>query len=283
MIKAINYWSFPGGLEGKLSAKSAIDLALSNGFSAVELAVNRDTELCLTTSQSELQDIRGYADSVGVGLHTVASGLYWGRAVGDVDPESRRGAVEDLRAMIQVTQWLGAKVLLTIPGAVDVFFLPDRAPQPYGEVMANAAAGLREILPFAEECGVKLGIENVWNKILMSPGEMGTFLDQFDSPWIGAYLDVGNVLPFGYPEDWIAYLGRRVVAVHVKDYRRNVGTAEGFVDLLEGDVNFPAVVAELRKIGYDGPLTAEMIPLYKRSPMVRVANTSRALDEILQL
>ncbi|MBL8048969.1 MAG: sugar phosphate isomerase/epimerase [Chthonomonas sp.] len=282
MIKAINYWSFPGGLEGTLPAREAIDLARDNGFPALELAINCDTELCLSTTEAECREIVAYAESQGVGLHTVASGMYWGRSVGDTDPALRATAIEDLRAMIRITSWLGATVLLTIPGAVDVFFLPDRAPQPYGEVMRNAAAGLREVLPLAAEHKVRLGIENVWNKILMSPGEMEMFLAQFDSEWIGAYLDVGNILPFGYPEDWILHLGDKIAAIHMKDFRRSVGTAAGFVDLLEGDVDFPAVMKALRAIGYEGPLTAEMIPLYARSPMVRIANTSRALDEILQ-
>jgi hexulose-6-phosphate isomerase len=74
-----------------------------------------------------------------------------------------------------------------------------------------------------------------------------------------------------------------VVGVHFKDFRRAVGTADGFVDLLEGDVNWPGVMAALRTIGYDGALPAELIPLYQREPMVRVANASRAMDAILAM
>jgi hexulose-6-phosphate isomerase len=92
---------------------------------------------------------------------------------------------------------------------------------------------------------------------------------------------VGNILPFGYPEMWIRALEHRIVAVHVKDFKRAVGTAEGFCDLCEGDVNFDEVVKALGEIGFDGALVAEMIPHYPRYPMVRVANTSNALDAIL--
>ena len=128
---------------------------------------------------------------------------------------------------------------------------------------------------------MRLGIENVWNRFLMSPHEMAAFIDQFNSPWIGAYVDVANLIPFGYAEDWIRTLGKRVAGVHFKDYRRSVGTADGFVDLLEGDVNWPAVVEALNEIGYDGPVAAEMIPGYKHHPMVRVANASNAMNSIL--
>ena len=110
---------------------------------------------------------------------------------------------------------------------------------------------------------------------------MAGFIDSFDSPYLGAYFDVANVLPFGYPEQWLRILGKRVVGVHFKDYRRAVGTAEGFVDLLEGDVNWPEVVKALEEIGYEGPVAAEMIPRYRHYPLVRAANASRAMDAIL--
>jgi hexulose-6-phosphate isomerase len=128
-----------------------------------------------------------------------------------------------------------------------------------------------------------MGIENVWNKFLLSPGEMAAFIDQFDSPFVGAYVDVANLMRAGYPEDWLRHLGKRVVGIHFKDYRVSVGTIEGFVDLLEGDVNWPEVMAAIKEIDYDGPIAAEMIPLYRHFPEVRLANTSNAMDAILSL
>ncbi len=201
--------------------------------------------------------------------------------MGDADPASRAQAVDDLRRMVRIAARLGAKTLLTIPGAVEVFFLPDRPIQPYDEVMRNAREGLRQVLPDAERHQVKLGIENVWNKILLSPEEMAAFIDSFGSPWIGAYLDVANVLPFGFPEQWLRMLRHRVVGVHFKDFRKSVGTADGFVDLLEGDVNWAEVMAALGEIGYAGSVAAEMIPGYRQHPIVRVANASHAMDAIL--
>ena len=116
------------------------------------------------------------------------------------------------------------------------------------------------LLPTAERLDVRLAVENVWNRFLMSPLEMRYFIDSFESPHVGSYFDVGNVLAFGHPEDWIHTLGKRILAVHLKDFRVNVGNLDGFVDLLSGDVNYPSVMRCFREIGYDGAYTAEIVP-----------------------
>lgn len=281
LIKAINYWSFPGGLEGELDVLEAVRLAKEYRFEAIELGVFEQGALALDVSEERCNEIKSQAAEMGIGLPSVASGLCWSRSLGDADLACRVQAKEDLETMIRIASWLGAKTLLVIPGSVDVFFLPERAKQPYEEVWKYATEGLHEVLPTAQEYGVRLGIENVWNRFLLSPREMAAFIDQFGSPWIGAYVDVANLIPFGYAEDWLRTLGKRVVGVHFKDFRRAVGTAEGFVDLLEGDVNWPEVMSALEEIGYEGPVVAEMIPGYKHHPIVRVANASNAMDAIL--
>ena len=281
VLKGLNAWSLPGGLEGILRPEDAIAKAKQHGFQALELCVAADGELGLETTEARCREIVTRAQDAGIALLSVASGTYWGRSVGDPDDATRAAAVDDLRKLVRITGWLGAKTLLTIPGAVDVFFAPERPVQSYEVVRENAIKGLRAVAPEAEAAGVRMGIENVWNRFLMSPTEMMHLIDETDSPAVGAYLDVANVLPFGYPEQWLRILGHRIVGIHFKDFRRAVGTAEGFVDLLEGDVDWDAVMAAIGEIGYDGPVVAEMIPLYKRHPEVRVANTSRAMDAIL--
>jgi L-ribulose-5-phosphate 3-epimerase len=281
MLKAINAWSFPGGLEGTLDPMEALRLAKQYGFEAIELCIGQQGALSLDSSEHECRALAAEASHLGIAIPSVASGLYWTRSLGDRDPAARERARHDIEVMTQIAHWLGAQTLLTIPGSVDVFFLPERAAQPYEEVWDYASQGIREVLPIAERLGVRLGVENVWNRFLLSPREMATFIDQFGSPWVGAYVDVANLMPFGYPQDWLRTLGRRVVGVHFKDFRRAVGTVEGFVDLLEGDVPWPEVVSALREIGYTGAVAAELIPCYANSPLVRVANTSRAMDAIL--
>lgn len=281
ILKSINYWSFPGGLEATLCPFEAIKLAAEHGYDAIELCLGDGPEMDLNTTEEFCQKLVQEAKDYKISIPSVASGTYWGRSLADGDPAIREQAKSDLEKMLQITSWLGAKTLLTIPGAVDVFFLPDRAKLPYEHVWKYATEGIQAVLPTAERCQVRMGIENVWNRFLLSPHEMASFVDQFNSPWVGAYVDVANLMPFGHPEDWLRHLGKRVVGIHFKDFRRSVGTVDGFVDLLEGDVNWPEVVAAIKEIGYDGPCAAEMIPGYAHYPMVRIKNTSNAIDAIL--
>lgn len=282
LVKSLNYWSVPGGLEGTLDPIEFIRIAAEHRFPAVEVAIGESgSAFGLDVTQARCEELLDVAASHGVAIASTASGLYWARSLADASESVRRQAREDLERMLQIAAWLQVRTHLTIPGAVDVFFMPDRPELPYAHVWEAASEGIADLLPTAEKCRVRMGIENVWNRFLMSPHEMAAFLDQFGSPWVGAYVDVGNLQPFGYAEDWLKHLGRRVVGVHFKDFKRSVGTAEGFVDLLEGDVNWPAVMASLREIGYEGPVVAEMIPYYRHYPLVRIANTSNAMDAIL--
>jgi L-ribulose-5-phosphate 3-epimerase len=281
MLKTLNYLSFPGGLANAYPIDDAIESAREHGFDGLELCVGDSGVLTLDATEGQCRGIAEAARAKGIALPSVCSGLYWSRALGDSDPSARRQAEDDVRKMLQIAAWLGAQTLLVIPGAVDVFFLPDRPAQRYDEVWKNAVEGLRRLAPEAERLGVRIGLENVWNKFLLSPIEMAHFLEECGSEWVGSYLDVGNVLPFGFPEQWIRILGKRIVGVHFKDFRRSVGTVDGFVDLLEGDVNWPEVVAALRDVGYDGHVAAEMIPVYAHYPMRRISAASHAMDSIL--
>lgn len=281
LLKSINYWSFPGGLESTLCPFEAIKFAAEHGYDAIEICLGDGPEMGLDTTQEFCSKLVQEAKDFGISIPSVASGTYWSRALGDASAESRNHAKQTLEKMLEITSWLGAKTLLTIPGAVDVFFLPDRLAQPYAEVYKFASEGIQSILPTAARFQVRMGIENVWNKFLLSPHEMAGFIDQFNSPWVGAYVDVANLMPYGHPADWLRHLGKRVVGIHFKDFRRSVGTADGFVDLLEGDVPWPDVMKAIQEIGYDGPIAAEMIPGYVHHSMVRIANTSNAMDAIL--
>ena len=121
----------------------------------------------------------------------------------------------------------------------------------------------------------------MWNKFLLSPMEMADFIDKVGSDYVGSYFDVGNVVYIGHPEHWIKILGKRIKKVHLKDYRKEAGGLCGFVDLLSGDVNWKNVTDKLGEIGYDGWVTAEMLPPYTFYPETIVYNTSNAMDKIL--
>ncbi|MFZ4508328.1 MAG: sugar phosphate isomerase/epimerase family protein [Fimbriimonas sp.] len=279
--KSLNYWSAPNGLSGTVPISDFLALAVRHRFEAVELCIFEEGVLHLGTTESEARAIRTQVEDAGLVVPSTASGIYWSRSLGDPGEGVRAQAFDDLKRMLEISSWLGAKTHLTIPGAVSVFFLPDRPVQRYDEVYQRAQDGLAALAPLAEDAGVTMAIENVWNMFLLSPVEMVNFIDGIGSKFVGSYFDVGNILPYGYPQDWLRILGHRVAGVHFKDFRKSVGTENGFVDLLEGDVDFPAVMAAIQEIGYTGPVVAEMIPNYALYPEVRVANTSNAMDAIL--
>lgn len=273
-----SYWMFEGGLEAKKPIAEAMQEAKELGFDAIELAVAGQGVLTDQATQAQCEDIVAAAQKIGIEISSVASGESWTYSPTANDPEHRARIINFTRKALQITKWLGTDAYLFVPGAVDVFFLPDAEVIAYDVCYQRACEALRQILPSAEETGVAICIENVWNKFLLSPLEMRDFIDSFKSEMVRAYFDVGNVLLIGYPEQWIRILGKQIKRVHVKDFKRSIGTAEGFVDLLEGDVNFQTVKEALAEIGYDGYVTAELLPFQPGRP----EKTAQAMKEIFK-
>ncbi|HEX2950957.1 MAG TPA: sugar phosphate isomerase/epimerase family protein [Armatimonadota bacterium] len=251
------------------------------GFKGLELSFDPDGPIGLASTADEMHALRRAADDAGLTLTSLATGAFWANNFSQDDPKKREIAHRNAIKMLELGQALGVKALLIVPGAVDICCIPQEPVVAYDVVMERIVSAMRRLIPYCERAQVRIGMENVWNKFFLSPLEMRDVIDNIDCPLIGAYFDVGNVLPYGYPEQWIRILGSRIVSVHLKDFRRAVGTLDGFVDLLEGDVNWPAVMGALQEIGYAGPLVAEMIPAYRHHALARVENTSNAMDWIL--
>jgi L-ribulose-5-phosphate 3-epimerase len=261
MQKGINYWAFPPGRDGlPVDPLQAMRTARELGFDCFELTIQAAGLVSLATTCDQAEQVRQAAQALGLRLATVASGLAWSASPTHPDPAVREQAVRAYEKILQIAAWLGAETILYIPGMVSAGFVPEFAPQPYDRVDTWAHESLSRLLPTAERLGVKIGVENVWNRYLLSPLEMRAFIDDFGSPLVGSYFDVGNVMLYGHPEHWIQILGARIFAVHLKDFRVAVGNLDGFVDLLSGDVDFPAVMRAFQQIGYNGPFTAEIVP-----------------------
>ena len=273
-----SYWMFEGGLEATKPIAEAMQEAKELGFEVIELAIASKGVLTDQTTQAECEDIVATAQKIGIEISSIASGESWGCSPTANDAETRAKIINFTRKALQVTKWLGTDAYLFVPGAVDVFFLPDTEVIPYDLCYQRGIEAIKELQPAAEETGVAICIENVWNKFLLSPLEMRDFIDSFKSQMIGAYFDVGNVLLTGYPDHWIRILGKRIKRVHVKDFKCSVGTAEGFVDLLEGDVDFEAVKKALADVGYDGYVTAELLPFEPGRP----EKTAQAMKNIFK-
>jgi len=270
-----SYWMFEGGLEASLPVADAIAQAKDLGFDAIELCIASSGVLTHEATQADCERIVATAGELGIEIAGVASGESWGCSPTDDDPAVRAKIVAFTKRALQVAKWLGTDAYLFVPGAVDVFFLEDSPVVPYDVCYERARHAVEQLVPTAEELGVKLGIENVWNKFLLSPLEMRDFIDSFGSAAVGSYFDAGNVLLTGYPEHWISILAQRIVRVHVKDFKKSVGTAAGFVDMLEGDVDFQAVRTALERIGYDGYVTAEMLPYEPGRPEKTAASMKK--------
>ena len=276
MKKGINIWSFPSG-----SIKESLELAKKAGFEGVELALNGEGELSLNSTEKEILGVRKVAEDLGLKLYSLSCGLCWDYRLSDDDEKMRQKAKDMIKKQLETAKILGADTILVIPGAVNVEFSMPEKKVAYDVVYDRALEGLNELKKHAEELKVNIGLENVWNKFLLSPMEMRDFIDKIGSDYVGSYLDIGNTLYCSYPEDWVRILGKRIKKVHFKDYRLQAGGLHGFVDLLAGDVNYPEVVKALGEIGYEDWVSAEMIPNYKHHTDAIIYNTSYAMDRIL--
>lgn len=276
MKKGISIWSF-----AEPDLKKCFELAKDAGFDGVELALDAGGPVTMESTKEDIMAVKKMAEEAGIELYSIASGLYWTYNYTSENEENRNKAKEITKKQLDIASWLGCDTILVVPGAVNVAFEQGGEVVEYDVAYERALSALKELAPYAEQSGVSIGVENVWNKFLLSPVEMADFIDKVGSDYVGSYFDVGNVLYIGYPEHWIKILNNRIKKVHFKDYRREAGGLCGFVDLLAGDVDYPAVMREFEKIGYDGWVTAEMIPPYIHYPETIIYNTSNAMDKIL--
>lgn len=292
IYKGINIWSF----DQTRTIRQSMQLAKEAGFEGIELALAAKGPLSLQSSDEEILQIRKDAEELGLPINALATGLYWQFSLTSNREDIRERAKEVARRQIEIAKLLGADAVLVCPGTVGVDFAPeDVVPDAqdiaffagseiidYEVAYERALAGLKELAPFAAQHQIKIGVENIWNKFLLSPLEMRSFIDAIGSPWVGVWLDVANMLMFGYPEQWIRILNQRIIKVHFKDFRCNVKSLDGFVDLLAGDVNWKAVKTALDQIGYAGWANAEMCPTYKQYTDQMIYNCSAAMDCILE-
>lgn len=250
---SINHWAMPG-----LSVREAATLARQAAFGAIELNLDETGEVSLATDERNARALRAVVADEGLAISGLATGLYWRYSPTADDPATRRRALEIARRQLALAAALEAGAILVVPGQVGTAL--SEATARYDLAWDRAVEFLAALAPEAASTGVDIAIENVWNKFLLSPLEMQRIVDGTGSDRVGVYFDVGNILLYGYPEQWIEILGRRIRRVHLKDFRRAVGTLDGFVAIGSGDVNWATVGAALRQIDYHGPLTAEVFP-----------------------
>jgi hexulose-6-phosphate isomerase len=253
MFSSINGWTLAADMPIAQAARTAREA----GFAGFEPTLNIAGELTPTTDEPTCRRIGDEIRAAGLQVVSLASALFWQTHYTHPDPVVRQAAIELTIACLDRARWLGADCLLVVPGVVRRDKEPGQLVCGYADALSRSYDALRQLMPEAERRGVVIALENVWNGFLLSPVELCDFIDRINSPWIGAYFDVGNVLKFGMPEDWIRTLGPRIARVHVKDFKVAMGTPAGFVPPGDGDADWPAILECLRQVGYDGPLTVE--------------------------
>jgi hexulose-6-phosphate isomerase len=209
------------------------------GFQGVEL---------LSPNELDRDEVLRARDSTGITIHGVSGSRHWQDTLSHPDPKRVEAGMEAIRKEMADCKVYGGTTVLVVPAVVT----PDVS---YRNAWDRSTAAIKQLVPEAERHGVKLAIEEVWNKFLLSPVEMARYVDQFQSPAVGAYFDVGNVVEYGYPQEWIRELGPRVLKVHIKEYKK--ANRFGY-KLGEGEIDWKAVSNALRDVKYDGWVTAEV-------------------------
>ena len=230
-------------LPRELSYQDRFALAKEVGFTAVEMQTIDDP--------AEAETIAKASQQVALPIHCVMNSAHWSSPLSSADPAVVERSVQGMLTSIRNAQLWGAGAVLLVPAVVN-------ASTRYQDAWTRSTRVIRErLLPVAEKANVIIAVEEVWNKFLLSPIEMSAYVDSFGSKFLQAYFDVGNVMFYGFPQDWIRTLGPRICRVHLKDFKVEKNTYS-WMNLGEGAVDWPEVRAALREIGYDGYVTTEI-------------------------
>ncbi|HTI05555.1 MAG TPA: sugar phosphate isomerase/epimerase family protein [Gemmatimonadales bacterium] len=244
-----------------LSYADRFKLVRDSGFEVVQALTEPD--------QHKAEQMRHAADAAGIRIDSVMNVDHWQYPISASDPAVVEKSLAGMRTSLHNAKLWGADTVLLVPAVVN----PQTS---YRDAWTRSQAQIKKLLPLAEELKVVIAIEEVWNKFLLSPLEMAQYVDEFRSPWIKAWFDVGNVVLYGYPQDWIRTLGKRIVKVHLKDFKRKEG-GYAWVNLGEGDVDWAAVRQAFTDVGYAGSVIAEL----DGGDAAYLSDVSRRIDRLL--
>ena len=231
------------------------------GFQGVEIDSPSDVDL------SALVAAR---DDTGVQVHGVVDSVHWKDTLSHPDTAVRAKGLAALRGAIADAKTVGADTVLLVPGVVN-------KQVGYQECWDRSSAEVRKAIPDAERAGVKIAVEVVWNDFLTKPEQLVEYVDQFQTPTVGAYFDCSNMLKYGVPAaTWIRTLGKRMLKFDFKGWSKSAGFKAG---IGEGDEDWPEVLKACAEVGYTTWATAEV----KGGDEAWLADVSKRMDKILQL
>ena len=215
-------------------------LAIDCGFEAMEAQT--------VTDQKEAEQIKEAADKAKLRIHSVMNMDHWKYPLSSSDPNDVATSLKGMETSLRNAKLWGADTVLLVPAVVNpTTTIPD--------AWKRSVPQIKKLIPLAKELNVIIAIEEVWNKFLLTPYELNRYVDEFKSPWVKAYFDVGNIVMYGYPQEWIRAVGKRIVKFHLKDFDTKT---RNFVALREGSIDWKEVRKAIGDIGYSGYLTVEL-------------------------
>jgi hexulose-6-phosphate isomerase len=255
--KGLVYSMLPSGISHADRFKMAADV----GFEVVQAPTTRDERLA--------EEMKSAADRARIRIDSVMNMDHWEYPLSSGDPAIVAKSIAGMQTSLHNAKLWGSDAVLLVPAVVN----PQTS---YRAAWFRSQAQIRKLLPLAAELKIVIAIEEVWNKFLLSPIEMNRYISDFQSPWIRTWFDVGNVLLYGYPQDWIRTLGRSIVKLHIKDFkRREDGYA--WVNLGDGDTDWSEVRKALAEIPYTGSAIAEL----KAGDEAYLRDVGRRMDRLV--
>jgi L-ribulose-5-phosphate 3-epimerase len=223
------------------------------------------------------EEVNAAKDATGMEVPGVVDSVHWRDTLSSPDAAVRAKGVAGLETALRDCKAFGGTSVLLVPAVVNKGVS-------YADAYERSQAEIRKVVPLAEELGVQIAFENVWNQFLLSPLEAARYVDDFASPAIGWHLDIGNIVNYGWPEHWIAALGPRVLKLDVKEFSRKKRNDEGLwkgfnVEIGEGDCGWPEVRTALDAIGYRGWAAAEV----RGGDLARLTDIASRMDRVLNV
>ena len=255
-------------LPESLGIAGRFQLARECGFEEIE---------CPTTPDAAMaEEILQASRASKVRVHSVMNSDHWRYPLSSADPDVVARCVAGMETSLRNANLWGSDTVLLVPAVVN-------AETGYRDAWERSQKQIRKLLPLARELKVIIAVEEVWNKFLLSPVEFARYVDDFNSPYLKAYFDVGNVVLTGFPQDWIRTLGPRIVKLHLKDFTFKQDPAihkrvADFVNLRDGDIDWKAVYSALADIGYRGSATVEL----NGGDAGYLKDVSKRVDQILE-
>ena len=248
-------------LPKEMSYLDRFKLAVDIGFEGLEAQTVTDPKIA--------DEIKEAADKAKLRIHSVMNMDHWRYPLSSGDPQVVAQSIRGMETSLRNAKLWGADAVLLVPAVVD----PKTT---YNQAWERSQTEIRKLIPLAKDLGVVIAIEEVWNKFLLTAPDFARYVDEFRSPWIRAYFDVGNVVMYGFPQEWIRTLGSRILKFHLKDFKYDT---RQFVPLQEGSIDWTEVRRAIGEINFSGFLTVEL----SGGDEAYLREVSRRVDRILSL